>query len=226
MADAATGAATGAAAGSAAGPLGTAVGAIGGALIGGLFGKSGQDSANKTNLKIAREQMKFQERMSNTAHQREAADLRAAGMNPLLAANGGATTPAGASATMQNANSDLARNIARAPEVIMALEQQRANIQQTRAQEALIQAQKKGTEVNNELNQMTIDWYKNHPGFAPGIPDGGNRGVVSAFDFVRNKISGFKDSLNRAGEQTGHKWLYGSRKGSRGEQWLRRHGIM
>lgn len=71
----------------------------------------GQHLANKANLKIAREQMAFQERMSSSSYQRAVKDLKLAGINPMLAiSKGGASTPGGASAKMENELAGAASN--------------------------------------------------------------------------------------------------------------------
>lgn len=53
--------------------------------------------------KLQKQSQKWQERMSNTAHQREVKDLRLSGINPLLTATGGvgASTPTGSAGTIQ-----------------------------------------------------------------------------------------------------------------------------
>lgn len=94
-------------------PVVAAIGAA--ATLGGaLLDKSGQSSANETNIQIARENREWQERMSNTAYQRAVKDMKAAGINPIMAATtGGASTPAGNVATVQNEYGAMA-NSARA----------------------------------------------------------------------------------------------------------------
>lgn len=67
------------------------------------FALKTQADNNAWSAQQAQKQMDFQAQMANTAHQREVADLRAAGLNPVLSVGGsGASAPSGAAGQTDN----------------------------------------------------------------------------------------------------------------------------
>jgi len=75
----------------------------------GLLSYLGGKEQREAQEGVSREQMAFQERMSNTAFQRGVSDMRAAGINPILAySQGGASSPSGAGFSPESLTEDVA----------------------------------------------------------------------------------------------------------------------
>lgn len=167
------------------------------------------DKMNTMNKESAKTQMDFQERLSSTAHQRETKDLIAAGLNPVLSANNGASSPNGAYAQVDSspisakfARQNLDRELANARTIAMMNNENALKIAREQMlmnyQLGVYQADKSSeashynTDMMQYLKQMDID----NPTSLPGI--------------VSKYISQFMgdDSIAQTGKKAGENGLF------------------
>jgi len=119
-----------------------AAGITGAALLGGtIIDAVSQNSANDANIKLAREQMAFQKDMSNTAYQRGIADMKKAGINPMLAfSQGGASSPVGSQARVEPVQVGRGLSEATAKGIDAALAHSQVSLQESQRQLQATQA--------------------------------------------------------------------------------------
>lgn len=128
-----------------------AAASAGGSLLGGVFGAIGQNQSNIANAREAAKNREFQKMMSDTAHTREVADLRAAGLNPVLSAGGGgASTPSGAGYTNESTTEPIAASAKEAASIM-------AQVNKTRAETKLIETQTSNAKNQGRMTSVTGD---------------------------------------------------------------------
>jgi len=128
-------------------------GAIAAAAIPAAMSYIGGKEANAANAQMASNQMDFQERMRQTQYQTTVADLKAAGLNPMLAyTQGGAGTPQGATAQMENVMGRVGQSAKEGAMAYQQFENMKATNENLRTQNALIEEQAEQARTQALLN--------------------------------------------------------------------------
>ncbi len=171
------------------------------AVISGTASLIGGRERNRAASAQAARQMEFQERMSSSAHQREVADLRAAGLNPILSATGGrgASTPGGAMAPMQDILTPAVNSALAAKRLSQEIQNMRAN-----QRLAIRQADAAGTQA--DLNRMRTSLVGSQDDVLSGpaalgrwigdIAEAFDRNRARTGDWMREQWSDLTERLN------------------------------
>lgn len=150
-----------------------AVGLLGGSIVGGLIDTFAGASASHDNYEMQKKVLEYQKQTQNTAWQREdnavqrrVADLKAAGMSPVLAAGQGAQAsgPIQVTAPQYQKQWSAGQALDKAG-MALQLMQAKENIAYTRAQKDYIDLQK--NVLKHDYNIMQNDGMSSNPS---GIP--------------------------------------------------------
>jgi len=127
-------------------------------IIGSVVSGIGGIVQNQANKEMAEDNRAFQEQMSNTAYQRGMADMKAAGLNPILAyQKGPASSPTGATAVATNVGEAMVNGFNNSART--SADNSRTNAEEARTigettkiepQKALLAAELKNAEATNQ----------------------------------------------------------------------------
>lgn len=158
----------------------------------------GQMQTNMANASLAQRQMDFQAQMSGTSYQRAVQDMQAAGLNPMLAySQGGASTPGGATASMENSLGSGVSSALQGYQTFQQIQQSKAQMEQLSAQTDATDAQAAFTRSQTLSNALNVKAKEQEIASGSASAAAANASADNLIQDVRLKSAAFASDVKR-----------------------------
>ncbi len=138
--------------------IGAIAAAVAPSIIGGIFSAFGASQQNKAAKKAAEAQMNFQREMYGSRYQMTMKDMRAAGLNPILAYKQGVgSSPGGSSYSPVNVGAGAGAAAGQAVSSAIAVRRQNQELKNMKQQNMLIEQQRLTEYTKQTLNARAAD---------------------------------------------------------------------
>lgn len=168
-------------------------------LIGDLFGQSGQQDTNAMQMQMMLQNENWQEHMSDTQMQRRVTDLKAAGLNPLLAVNSGGAAM-GSVSTPQLGNPGASfQNLGQQMTSALGLQRLKADIDNVNADTKTKEVTVGNVAADTALKGVTIAQVEQ--ALSANLPDANRRKIEQELEQIKQETATSAEQAKTLGAQ-------------------------